>query len=147
VWTEEDWKRYRIEHREQHKLYMKQYYVKHRQEYTEYRKQYRFSIRDTLIQLLGGRCVACGSNKKLEIDHINGGGRAERRLKFGNDIHELYRYYVGHPEDAMLKLQILCELHNKEKKKVRKEFGKKYVTLMLHTHHHNNCQYCYSSYK
>ena len=62
-----------------------------------------------LIELIGGpKCASCGESDErvLTIDHINGGGTADRRLRGGNG--SMYRYYLKRPREATAKLQVLC---------------------------------------
>lgn len=49
----------------------------------EYQRERRARMRQALIMLLGGRCQRCGINdmRVLQLDHVNGGGRAERRAR------------------------------------------------------------------
>ena len=63
---------------------------------------------NNLITTLGAKCVKCNCNdvRVLQIDHINGGGMAERR-KFG-DYRMALLYYLKSPELAKEKLQLLC---------------------------------------
>lgn len=73
------------------------------------RTKYRMSIRIFLIELLGGVCIMCGYNKDirgLELDHINGGGLRERKTFGSRD--GMIIYYRKHPEEAKMKLQLLC---------------------------------------
>lgn len=66
-------------------------------------------MRRCLITLLGGpRCVCCGEvdGTVLTIDHINGGGTADRRLRGG--YWPMINDYLTHPEEATRVLQVLC---------------------------------------
>lgn len=62
-------------------------------------------IRDGLLSLLGGRCVCCGETEPvfLQIDHVNGGGRAERKTH-NNNIRTFDRRVRSDPQD----FQLLC---------------------------------------
>jgi hypothetical protein len=60
------------------------------------------------IEAYGGRCVICGTTKRLEIDHINGDG-AEHRLQPGSVYLDLKRR--GWPPIV----QVLCHKHHLEK--------------------------------
>lgn len=63
--------------------------------------------RGILISALGGKCIRCGYDldfRGLQIDHINGNGKEDRK-KVGSRIA---RYYVNNIEEAKLKLQVLC---------------------------------------
>lgn len=45
------------------------------------RRAYTRRLRERVITKLGGKCVKCGCNEfdALEINHINGGGRKEKK--------------------------------------------------------------------
>ena len=79
----------------------------------EWSNRDRARVRRELVALLGGQCFDCKTTIRLEIDHILGGGCADR-LARGNN-HDMYRYYLKHPEEAKAKLQLLCKKHNLDK--------------------------------
>lgn len=60
-----------------------------RDSYNEYMRQYMKRYRDQrradAIELLGGRCVDCGSTEDLEFDHID---RSEKRFTIGDILAE-----------------------------------------------------------
>ncbi len=104
------------------------YYYQHRQEKIEYAKKYqkvnkekkqiwnnrdRQRVRRELLLLLGKRCIVCDTTERIEIDHKTAGGNADRLSKGNN--HDMYRYYLKHPEEAKEKLQLLCKKHNLHK--------------------------------
>ena len=64
-------------HREYHKRYMEKNGEKERLRVRLYWKM----LREKAIELLGNKCVNCGFSDKraLQIDHINGGGRKDKR--------------------------------------------------------------------
>lgn len=66
-------------------------------------------------QLLGGKCVVCGTTEQLECDHILGGGRKERKEIFGDDRMAMFLYYLKHPDEAKEELQLLCSRHHMDK--------------------------------
>lgn len=79
-----------------------------------------------LIDLLGGpRCSGCGERdiRVLTLDHIQGGGTADRRLHGGHP--QMIRYYFTHTKEASQKLAILCR--NCNWKKHRTRAGKRYL--------------------
>lgn len=66
-------------------------------------------MRHELIVLLGGpRCADCGESDErvLAIDHINGGGTADRKARGG--YWSMLHHYSGCPEEAQRALQVLC---------------------------------------
>lgn len=48
------------------------------------------------FEALGGECLVCGAREGLSIDHVNGGGRRERRE--GKDVH--VEVLAGRREDV-----------------------------------------------
>lgn len=82
---------------------------------------------DKLITILGGRCVICGIYEDLQIDHIKGGGTAERR--FFKTPDAMRRFYVKHPDIARVRLQALCSYHNIQKKRTLREAGRNYARI------------------
>jgi hypothetical protein len=78
--------------------------------------------RTELLTLLGGRCRRCGYDADphaLHVDHVNGGGAAERRAGLSVTSASLLRGVAAHPE----KFQLLCANCNLIKKIERREFG------------------------
>ena len=61
-----------------------------------------------LLEIIGSECIGCGfsDNRALQFDHIDNDGRDDRK-RFGSSAN-MYRYYINHPDEAKLKLQILC---------------------------------------
>lgn len=61
-------------------------------------------VRGEIITSLGGRCACCAEAEAvfLQIDHVNGGGGAERRQR--NSVHALARRVRANPEE----FQLLC---------------------------------------
>ena len=79
-------------------------------------KQYDARIRDEVLEAYGGaRCVCCGETDRdiLQIDHINGGGRAHLK-EIGEPLHR-WLHRQGFPPGY----QVLCA--NCNTKKYRKE--------------------------
>ena len=78
-----------------------------------------------LIDRLGGpRCSICGEQdlRVLTLDHIQGGGTADRKLHGG--YPEMIRYYFTHFDEASQNLSVLCR--NCNWKKHRTHAGKRY---------------------
>ena len=79
----------------------------------------RFRKRLKLMEILNQYvCVKCGEGdyRCLQFDHMNAGGNKDRLKHSGrNDGREMIRYYVSHPEEARLKLQLLCANCNTKK--------------------------------
>ena len=70
-------------------------------------KCYPKYLRSKIIKRLDGACKCCGENEPLfiQIDHIKGGGRRERK-KF-IDSSKYYEYLLTRP-DLKKKYQLLC---------------------------------------
>lgn len=75
-------------------------------------KRRRFRIE--MVNAYGGKCVCCGETEIqfLSLDHINGGGEAERKKFFGPSGVLAYLKSRGWPTD---KYQILCHNCNMSK--------------------------------
>lgn len=72
------------------------------------------------IRHLGGKCVRCGFSdpRALQIDHINGGGRAHRRQ------YSYTSFYLRVAEGEFDGLvQLLCANCNQIKKEELREYG------------------------
>lgn len=83
-------------------------------------REYRIRKRAELIELLGSKCVRCGYSdiRALEIDHMKGGGNADKRMispTSGDGADRMYIYYVKRPEMAKQTLQLLCRNCNRIK--------------------------------
>jgi len=91
------------------KKYTKEYKVKNREKIREWQRHHRWKCRQELIQLLGGKCVSCGFSdwRALQIDHINGGGNAEKR-KFNYWNEQYYRIILRQIKLGSKDYQLLC---------------------------------------
>ena len=74
----ENWKE---ENRENIRKFDKDYYQTHKERIGELHMQTRRRLREKVIIALGGKCACCGEidRRCLQIDHVNGGGRQERK--------------------------------------------------------------------
>jgi len=88
-----------------------------------------WQAKNLLFDILGRECVGdlegkgrCGFSdvRILQFDHIEGNGLAEVK-RFGSNFH-VYRYYVRHPDEARIKLQVLCPNCNALRKILKKQF-------------------------
>lgn len=73
----------------------------------------RYQTKLKLIGLIGeSKCILCGETNLglLQIDHINGGGKQERKII----KRSFYTYYIKN-EEARKNLQVLCVLCNWKK--------------------------------
>lgn len=76
--------------------------------------------RAEIIELLGSECKRCGFNdiRALVIDHVYGGGTAERRKYGGN----FYTKVLPQVKDRSDKYQLLCCNCNEIKRKENHEY-------------------------
>ena len=118
------------------KEYHKQYYLKNKEKMLE---QQRVRLEDPQIkahknkkdrersvlykakiyEILGGaKCVHCGYDKDsraLQLDHINGGGRQDRKVHH-NHATKYWLAYRNNPQALKDKFQVLCANCNVIKK-------------------------------
>lgn len=78
---------------------------------TPRQKKYRERLRKAAVDILGGVCIRCGFSdiRALQIDHINGGGHAERKIvnkKSGRQHY--YKQVVDSVLNNENKYQLLC---------------------------------------
>lgn len=74
-----------------------------------YKHDWRTRLRLGLVELLGSSCMYCGYSddiRALALDHIHDDGYLERK-KF-KESSSMWSYYLKNPEEARLRLQILC---------------------------------------
>lgn len=72
-------------------------------------RKYNANLKSRLMNILNQySCVRCGlsDTRLLAFDHIQGGGRSERKKLKGNKSTVIY--YVHHPNEARQKLRVLC---------------------------------------
>lgn len=81
-------------------------------------RQSRATIRLTLLNILGGKCVQCGfsDERALHIDHIQGGGSREVA---GGQLYNRWHRFIRNPVDNLY--QILCANCNEIKRKSQME--------------------------
>ena len=68
--------------------------------------KYRQGVRQKLLDMFGNKCAKCGYNadvRALQIDHINGGGRIERKLF--NSPNAYYKHILACRGEGY---QLLC---------------------------------------
>ena len=106
-------KQYYLNHKEERKEYVRNYQKIHKDKKRIWAMNDKRRVRQKLLIFLGNVCVVCGTTERIEIDHKQAGGCADRISKGNN--WEMYRYYLKHPEEAKEKLQLLCKTHNLHK--------------------------------
>lgn len=79
---------------------------KRRKYQREWAREYLHTCRIRILMLLGGQCNSCCNNdmRVLHVDHIDGGGNVERKMRGGGDSRSLWRLVKKNP----YKYQILC---------------------------------------
>jgi len=86
-------------------------YWKYRDKNRKYYVEYYIRVKTKLMNVIGGlKCVYCGESdfNKLQIDHINGDGKEDRRI-FGRGNTRFYTYHINNPLEARKKLQTCCK--------------------------------------
>jgi len=97
----------------------------------------RKARRQKYIDLLGGKCVMCGSTKNLHFDHIN-----PKTKNFRISIK------IDAPEDLIMqeldKCQLLCAKCHRQKSHENNEFGEKskHGTLWRYKKYKCRCDKC-----
>lgn len=107
---------------EDKKTHLINYRKNNRDKIRVYVRRCRLKFRLKAIEKLGGKCVRCGYSdiRALQIDHVNGGGCEELRLR-GYDSHGYHKRVI---EDTTGKYQLLCANCNWIKRYENKETRK-----------------------
>lgn len=99
---------------------------------------YYYRKRKKIIELLGGKCVICGSSDKLEFDHIN---RNTKKYEISRMITYAYDVIL----EEIKKCQLLCNkchvvktLKELNKKPSKEQHG----TLSAYVHAKCRCPSC-----
>lgn len=66
------------------------------------------AARNEIIRLLGGRCVDCGEDTRLEVDHVYNDGPAHR-AEFGGAGLTYFRDVLRQVIDGSDRFQLLCK--------------------------------------
>lgn len=86
-----------------------------------------YAHREACIQALGGVCKTCGFSdiRALQIDHVNGGGQADRKARGYNSgyPYTFFKKIMADP-DFLDKYQVLCANCNWIKRSVNKEYNR-----------------------
>lgn len=96
------------------------YYLKNKctPEYIKRQSDYRLKMRGVVLDVAGGRkCIKCGFEdcRALQIDHVNGGGRKERKVSL--------KLYSEKIRKNPTQYQVLCANCNSIKRHENKEFN------------------------
>lgn len=101
------------------------YRAKYRASLRARSKVYNRRLRLEVVAALGGKCVSCGiaDERVLQVDHVHGGGRKERRaLKGQGGIY--HRHILANIASGQY--QLLCANCNWIKRAENQEVGDKY---------------------
>jgi len=79
----------------------------------EIKREHRYKVRQEILGLLGGAvCVHCGYDKDwraLQIDHVDGGGRHDKRTWGGNtNLWTFRNWIIKNPDLWKGTYQVLC---------------------------------------
>lgn len=74
-------------------------------------RAYRDVVRAAAIAALGGRCAECGTAEGLEVDHVNGDGKAHRK----SASIAVYTRQIADGSYDGPPLQLLCSKHHRAK--------------------------------
>ena len=107
--------------------HVKQWKRDHKESVALTARKSRYKKRDEVFALLGNKCARCGflDTRALQIDHINGGGKRERR-KLGQygELLKIIKYLKETDENA--EYQLLCANCNIIKRIENNEQYRKY---------------------
>lgn len=92
----------------------------------EYERKNKKELRKKIIQKFGGVCVICGFSdwRALQVDHVNGGGTREIKLKFNKNRSKYYKYLFIEANNNK-NYQLLCANCNWIKKYEQNETNSK----------------------
>ena len=95
--------------------------------YSQRNRLGRLTRRKQMFDYLGGKCLVDGCGivdpRLLEFDHVNGGGRLEKRSTRKNLSDMLYQRYISDPVRFKQDFQLLCANHNKLKRYIDGEIS------------------------
>jgi len=109
-WIAERSKKYREENPQHVKKLRRSQYEKHQDKLVTYQQEFRKNRRHHLIERLGGKCVECGTTKRLQFDHID-------PLKKSFDISHRFTANLDILYPEIDKCQLLCPKCHIEKTK------------------------------
>lgn len=107
------------------------YRIKNREQYDKFREdritrsvEYRRKLRQTLIQLLDGKCIRCGESdwRCLQVDHVNGGG--SKKAKMRRNYTKYFKGIMDEVKAGSKEYQLLCANCNWKKFYENKEYNR-----------------------
>jgi hypothetical protein len=123
----ENWHNRSEEKIEEQKQKRKEWVDKNREEINKKRQDRKRKHKQYLIEMLGGKCLGCGTTKNLQFDHID---RTEKSFCIGSSLASKLEKLV---EEAN-KCQLLCETCHQHKTLVNHDcnnlaVGKRVVSI------------------
>ena len=115
---------YNKKHKKERTKYMKKWRGKNRERDSQNKKQRRESLKKQIFELLGKICIKCkfSDEKALEIDHIHGNGREERK-KFRSCSITYLNHIFKELRAGSKDYQLLCANCNRIKEYENNEWG------------------------
>jgi hypothetical protein len=121
----------------------KYHYHRNKDEYNSYMKNYMLRAyhkkMQKMLDFLDGKCVICGTDKNLQIDHIYS---SDKRFS----LAKLWSYSWNIIEEELRKCQCLCSKHHLDKTKAEGSLNKSWTTKprlvhgSAHTYNHHKCR-------
>jgi flagellar biosynthesis GTPase FlhF len=125
----EKWKNRSEEEIEKQKQKRKDWVNKNREEINIKRQNRKRKHKQYLIEMLGGKCVGCGTTKNLQFDHID---RTKKSFCIGSSLASKLEKLI----DEAKKCQLLCESCHRHKTLVNHDcnniaVGKRVVSIEI----------------
>jgi len=108
---------------EKYKLRNKEKYGRNAKKIIISASEYRRKLRQSLIILMGGKCVRCGESdwRCLQIDHVNGDGNKDRNQR--NNYTKYFKGIIEEVKTGSKRYQLLCANCNWRKVYENKEWN------------------------
>lgn len=102
-----------------------------------YIKEWKKNRKNQLIELLGGKCILCGSTENLEFDHIN---PKKKTFKIMLNI----TYPIDRLKKELKNCQLLCHDCHRQKTLEKQEYGKEseHGTIWRYKKYKCRCDKC-----
>lgn len=116
---------------------------KHRNYMRDYMKNRYHSVRNKIIQDLGGKCNRCGSKDNLHLDHKD---KSKKQLNMA-DAHSVADSKL---KEELKNIQLLCEDCHKQKTREAWDYSTdrpRHGTYWNYRRHKCRCEPCRKAYK
>ena len=134
-----DKKRWNEENKEKIKEQKAEYYKQNKERMKQQQAELKRKNRLLLIEMLGGKCVDCGTTERLEFDHINPG---DKTSNIGHNLSSINR-----AKDEASKCELRCHCCHKERTRQQKELAWHLLSIipehqrrMLYSQHPQNLE-------